>query len=165
MAYEQVADKGALHARAAALVEEPEERARHLGRAADAPDEGVASALVDAARRARARGAPDAAAELLEQARRLTPGTSWQRGVEAAERHLEAGDAERARVLLEQVLDELPAGRDRAAALAKLGWVVAHRDCFRAAAQVFTQALAEEADDPALRIDIETGLAWCMHLD
>ena len=137
MAYERVVDKRALHARLAALVDEPEERARHLALAADAPDEDVAAALDDAARRARARGAPAAAAALLEQARRLTPGPAWARGVEAAERHLEAGDAERARALLEAVLPEVPAGRDRAYALARLGWVRAHRDGFRAAAEVF----------------------------
>ena len=50
IAYEQVADQRALHARAAACVDDPEERARHLALAADAPDEDVASALVDAAR-------------------------------------------------------------------------------------------------------------------
>ncbi|MDX6585277.1 MAG: hypothetical protein QOI10_4461, partial [Solirubrobacterales bacterium] len=163
VAYEQVADKRVLHARAAALVDEPEERARHLALAADAPDEVVATALDDAARRAQARGAPDAAAALLEQARRLTPGPSWRRGVEAAERHLEAGDAERARTLLEEVLADVPPGRDRAYALARLGWVRAHRDGFRAAAAVFREALAEPTDDIALRIEIEQGLSWCTH--
>lgn len=163
LAYEQVADKRALHALAAELVDEPEERARHLALAAEAPDERVALALDDAARRARARGAPDAAAELLEQARRLTPGGSWRRGVEAAERWLEAGDAERARSLLEALLDEVPPGRDRAAALARLGWVRAHADGFRVAADAFRAALAERSDDVALRIEIEQGLAWCTH--
>ena len=161
IAYEQVDDKRALHARAAALVDEPEERARHLALAADEPDEAVAGALVDAARRARARGAPDAAAELLEQARRLTPGASWRRGVEAAERHLEAGDAERAQAVLDAVLPEVPAGSDRAYALARLGWVRAHREGFRAAYDVFGRALAEPDIDVALRIEIQTGLSWC----
>jgi hypothetical protein len=50
VAYEQVAGKRALHARAAALVDEPEEQARHLALVADAPDEAVATALDDAAR-------------------------------------------------------------------------------------------------------------------
>ena len=161
IAYEQVTDKRALHARAAALVDDPEERARHLALAADAPDEDVAAALVEAARRARARGAPDAAAELLEQARRLAPGASWRIAVEAAERHLEAGDAERAQDLLDEVLPEVPAGSERAYALARLGWVRAHREGFRAAYEVFRRALAEPDIDAALRIEIETGLSWC----
>ena len=161
VAYEQVADKRALHARAAQLVDDPEERARHLALAAEEPDEDVAAALVEAARRARARGAPDAAAELLEQARRLAPGASWRMAVEAAERHLEAGDAERAQDLLDEVLPEVPAGGERAYALARLGWVRAHREGFRAAYEVFGRALAEPDIDAALRIEIETGLSWC----
>ena len=52
---------------------DPEERARHLALGAEGPDAGVAGALEDAARFARWRGAPDAAAELAELARRLTP--------------------------------------------------------------------------------------------
>jgi tetratricopeptide (TPR) repeat protein len=100
---------------------------------------------------------------LLERARRLTPGPGWRRGVEAAERHLEAGDAERANALLEAVLDDVPAGRDRAYALSRLGWVRAHRDGFRAAAEVFRAALAEEVGDVALTIEIEEGLSWCTH--
>ncbi|WP_053225682.1 helix-turn-helix transcriptional regulator [Solirubrobacter soli] len=161
IAYEQVADKRALHARAAEVVDDPEERARHLALAADAPDEAVASALVEAARRARARGAPDAAAELLEMARPLQPGSSWRIAVEAAERHLEAGDAERAQAVLDEVLPEVPSGRERAYALARLGWVRAHREGFRAAYEVFTRALGEPEIDAALRIEIETGLSWC----
>ena len=62
-------ERRALHARLAGILEDPEERARHLAQAADGPDEAVAAALATAARRAAARGAPDAAAELLEQAR------------------------------------------------------------------------------------------------
>ena len=84
LAYEQVADKRALHARAAAL----RRRARRSGRGTSRSRRTRRTrtsrrALVDAARRARARGAPDAAAELLEQARRLTPGrvvAAWRRG-------------------------------------------------------------------------------------
>ena len=52
---------------------DPEERARHLALAATGPDEAVADALEAAARRAEARGAPPAAAELYERAARLTP--------------------------------------------------------------------------------------------
>ena len=55
---------------ARALLTDPEERARHLALAAEGPDGEVAGALEGAARYARARGAPDAAAELAEQALR-----------------------------------------------------------------------------------------------
>jgi AAA ATPase-like protein len=62
-----------MHRRLAAIVGEAEERARHLALAAEGPDESVAAALDEAARGARARGAPEAAADLGEQALRLTP--------------------------------------------------------------------------------------------
>ena len=59
------AERRVLHAGWPPCSSDPEERARHLALAADEPDEAVASALTEAARRAAARGAPDAAADLL----------------------------------------------------------------------------------------------------
>jgi predicted ATPase len=67
------AQRRALHAGLAILVPDAEERARHLALSASGPDPAVAAALDEAARRARSRGAPAAAAELAEQALRLTP--------------------------------------------------------------------------------------------
>jgi DNA-binding CsgD family transcriptional regulator len=169
VAYAQIPPplKRALHARLAEILDDPEERGRHLALAAEQPDAGVAAALDEAARRARARGAPDASAELWEQARQLTPADAGvearRRGIEAAERHFEAGAADRARALLEEVVAESPPGRERAQALARLGWVRAHIEGFGAGAEVFRAALAEHADDVALRIEIEEGLAWCVH--
>jgi DNA-binding CsgD family transcriptional regulator len=169
VAYAQLsaARKRELHARLATILDDPEERGRHLALAADHADAQVASALDEAARRAGARGAPDAAAEFWEQARLLSPADAWQqarrRGIEAAERHFEAGDGERARALLEEIVAESAAGHDRAHALARLGWVRGHQEGFRAGADVFRAALAEQADDVALRIQIEEGLAWCLH--
>jgi len=133
VAYAQLppARKRELHARLTMILDDPEERGRHLALAAEQADAEVASALDEAARRARARGAPDAAAELWEQARQLSPADARQqarqRGIEAAERHFEAGDGERARALLEEIVAESPPGRDRAHALARLGWVRAHQ--------------------------------------
>jgi DNA-binding CsgD family transcriptional regulator len=169
VAYAQLspAGKRALHARLAAALDDPEERGRHLALAAARPDAAVAAALDEAARRARARGAPDAAAELWEQARRLSPADAGdearRRGIEAAERYFEAGEVERARVLLEEVVAGAPAGRVRALALARLGWVRAHLEGFHAGAETFRAALAEPADDAALRVEIEEGLAFCLH--
>jgi DNA-binding CsgD family transcriptional regulator len=156
-----------LHGRLAAILDDPEERGRHLALAAARPDAEVASSLDDAARRASARGAPDAAAVLWEQARRLTPAGAGEqarrRGIEAAERHFDAGDAERARALLQEVAAEAPPGRQRAHALARLGWVRAHREGFQAGADAFRAALASDAGDVALRVQVEEGLAWCLH--
>jgi AAA ATPase domain len=112
------ARKRELHAGLAAVLDDPEERGRHLALAVEHPDAGVASALDEAASRAQARGAPDAAAVLLEQARRLTPADAGddarRRGIAAAERHFDVGDTERARALLEELAAESPPGRERA---------------------------------------------------
>ncbi len=70
------------------------------------------------ARRGRPAGtssrAPASAAELWEQARRLTPADAERearrRGVEAAERRFDAGEVDRARALLEEVVAESPPG-------------------------------------------------------
>jgi hypothetical protein len=70
-----------VHRRLAELVDDPEERARHLALAATGPHKHVAPALEEAGRHAHARGAPDAAAELLELARKLTPPRGRRRAV------------------------------------------------------------------------------------
>ena len=62
-----------LHGRLAAAVADREERARHLARSTTAPDEVVATELERAGAAAARSGAQDAAAELFEQAWRLTP--------------------------------------------------------------------------------------------
>lgn len=156
-----------LHARVAAVLEDPEERAGHLALAARGPDAAVAAALEEAARRARGRGAPDTAAKLWEQARRLTPvglaEEARRRAIEEAECHFEAGETERARVLLEEVLAASPPGPERAHALTRLAWVRALKEGFHVGAELFAAALAEAADDLTLRIEIERGLAWSLH--
>ena len=60
-----------VHSRLAEVVGGLEEQARHLALATDAVDEGTASRLQDAAREVAARGAPAAAAELVQHALRL----------------------------------------------------------------------------------------------
>jgi DNA-binding CsgD family transcriptional regulator len=156
----------ALHARLAEIVDDADERARHLALAATGPDPQVATAVEDAARRARARGAPQAAAELWERARRLTPpgdAEGWRRSVEAGECLLEAGDTDRARLLLEDVVARLSPGPERAAALTRLASVRSFGKGFHVRADLFRAALAEIGDDLASRIEIERGLAWSIH--
>ena len=156
----------ALHARLAEIVDDADERALHLALAATGPDTHVAAAVEEAARRARSRGAPQAAAELWERARRLTPpddDDEWRRAIEAGECHLEAGDTERAGVLLEDVVASLPAGHARAIALTRLAWVRAFAKGFHEGVDLFHAALAEIGDDHASRIEIERGLAWSVH--
>ena len=147
-----------LHARLAELVEDTEERVRHLALAAAAPDEAVAAALVDAAAGARARGAWDAAGELLEQASTLTPleDRARERAVRAAEHHIHAGDRPRARALLERLLEREPAGPRRADALRLLSSIRYHEDSFADAARLLDEAL-DHASDPSQAVPIELG--------
>ena len=160
------AERRALHAQIADVVEEPEERARHLALATDAPDEDVAASLDEAARSVRARGAPGEAAELYEEARRLTPplqtNDAARRAVDAAECHFEGGAFARVRALLEEVTAGTHS-TERARALVFLGWVRANQEGFGVGADTFRAALeAVEPDNPLL-IEIERGLAWTLH--
>jgi len=157
-----------LHARLAEIVDDPDEQALHLALAASGPDAQVAATVEDAARRASARGTAQAAAELWDRARMLTPpddADAWRRTIEAGQCHLEAGDTDRARLLLEEVVARLPPGRERALALTRLAWV---RGWFghgwTVSVDLFRAALAEIGDDPAARIEIERGLAWSIHV-
>jgi DNA-binding CsgD family transcriptional regulator len=151
-----------LHRRLADATVEPEERARHLGVAADGPDEAVAAALDDAAGRARARGAPGAAAELAEQALRLTgedPAAAHRRRLVAAHHWAAAGDPDRARALAEAALAAAPPGRSRAEALHQLGELVGSLEGLHASESIHRRALAEARGDDTLRAAIELSLA------
>ena len=119
----------ALHARLAKVVPTGEERARHLALATNEPDRAIASTLEEAARSAHARGAPAAAAELAEQAVRLTPladaAEARRRLLLAADRHYAAGDDGRAVALLEGARAEAAPGVERATILVQLAAVQA----------------------------------------
>ncbi len=80
-----MADRAEAHARLAAAVDDPVERARHLALAHPEPDSGLAQTLADAAAVARRRGAPAVAADLAQMAADRTPDAAL-----AAERRLDA---------------------------------------------------------------------------
>jgi DNA-binding NarL/FixJ family response regulator len=63
----------AVHRKLAEASENVEERARHLTLGSVGPDPAIGSLLDEAAERARARGAPDSAVELAQEAIRVTP--------------------------------------------------------------------------------------------
>lgn len=148
-------ERRALHARAGTEVTDPEERARHLALASEGPDESVAAALEQAARRAEMRGAPPAAAELFERSVRLTPpearANALRRTIDGAFCTFQAGDGRRARELLDDVVAELSPGPERARALLGLARVRSYDDDLRAAEALFRQALDEAGADDELR--------------
>jgi DNA-binding CsgD family transcriptional regulator len=110
-----------LHATLARVADDPSERARHLALSAAVPSDDVAEALEEAASDLRARGAPDAAAELAAHAARLTPGDDpahrEERTLAAAEYLVEAGELAASTRVLDELLAINVSGPRRARAL------------------------------------------------
>ncbi len=98
---------------------------------------------------ARARGAPAAAAELLELAIRLGGDTPGRR-IRSSRHHFDAGNFGYARALLEPCLQELPPGPLRASAVALLAEMRMYQDSFAQAAELLTRALGDGEGDRAL---------------
>jgi DNA-binding CsgD family transcriptional regulator len=126
------------------------------------PDEEVAVALDRAALHARARGAPQAAAELCELALAATPAGNADHRARRAEAQagnlFDAGDPPRARRVLEDVVVELPPGRSRAEALCLLS-ECSWKDLTRVS-ELLHRALEEVGEEPRLRSWFLADLAW-----
>jgi DNA-binding CsgD family transcriptional regulator len=152
-----------LHRRLAEVVPDVDERARHLALSTDAPDSDVARALEEAAEHARARGATASAAELCEQACRLTPldepEAAHRRTVAAARYHFVAGDTARARALLEEALPSTRGGDGLAEALVLLGRLHRYEGDQPQAAELLRRALAETSASDRVRAQAAQGLA------
>ena len=148
------------HRELATRLSDVEERARHLALATSGVDESVARELDQAAERARARGAPETAAQLSELALNLTPPGSdagrWRRAREAAEAHLRSGAVPRAAELLRPLVDEMPTGDERAEVLIALG--DAGGDWKQASA--LAERAVDDARTDAVRSKAELALAW-----
>ena len=153
-----------LHRRLAELDVDLEERARHLAIAATGPDEEIAAALDAAAAHARARGAALVAAELAERAVQLTPlgavDSVNKRRITAAEHYLSAGDAKRARALLDDAIRSSGPGPVRAEALSCLASMGPPTEGFRGAVDLYRRALAEPGLANRQRAHILCELAW-----
>jgi DNA-binding NarL/FixJ family response regulator/RecA/RadA recombinase len=142
-------------------VDDPEERARHLALASQGPDEQVVQALEAAARRARMRGAPDTAAELIELALRLVPEgdpSVHELRLELAEHLYLASDFQRAGEVLENLRTALGPGDLLARTLLKLAEIEYWRSGESAAFARAEEALAA-ARDPVLRAGCHTAIA------
>lgn len=157
----------AAHARVAAAVADDEERARHLALATEQPDAAVAGALDAAGESAIARGAPAAAAELCELAASLTPAGDVdgrrRRRLRAAEAHRIAGDREQAATLLNELLDEVPSGRERADVLFALAR--GRRAELPVIAGWCEEALWEAGEDDVRAAEILAFLSWTRLLE
>jgi DNA-binding CsgD family transcriptional regulator len=153
-------DRRAVHRRLAPLVSDLEEHALHLGRGSMECDESIAATLEATADRAAKRGHPEIAAELAEQAERLTPeeraNDRARRVRNAASFLYVAGDGPRSREVLQNLIERLPRSEERARALGLLGWFV---DDVPRCTVILEQALSETGDDLQLRSQILSLLA------
>jgi DNA-binding CsgD family transcriptional regulator len=159
-----VRERRGMHARLAALVTDPDERAVHLAAATVGVDESVAAAVEEAARRAFVRGAPDVAAVLAARAVALTPpeaGRLIKRRICIGEYRYRAEDMDAARAELSEVVAELPAGELRAEALLWLACVRKAQNGMAEAAELARAALAQ-AQGNGLRAAAERLLAQAL---
>ena len=153
------ARRRAMHRALSEIVVLPELQARHMALAAARADAETLKALDTAADAARNRGAPAAAAELVELAISLG-GDKPSRRIRAAEHHFKAGDADRARNLLESTIDELRPGLLRGIALNLIAGIRIYDDTFVEAAALLKRALDDADNNPALKIQTLLPLAF-----
>ena len=140
--------------RALARVEAlPEVRARHLALATTSGDAATLEALDSAAETARARGAPAAAAELVDLAIGLGGDTPLRR-IRSFRYHFHAGNYEHARTLLEPYIHELQPGPLRASAMALLAEMRMYYNSFGQAAEMLHRALEDAESDRAVLVQI-----------
>jgi DNA-binding CsgD family transcriptional regulator/tetratricopeptide (TPR) repeat protein len=154
-------ERRAMHRRLAGIVTEPEVRARHLALASTTGDLLTLQALDEAADIARRRGAPAAAAELIELARGLG-GDTPERRIRSAQHILAAGDSPRAVAILEAAIADMQPGPLRATALNLLGYGHTYHDGNVEAIKCFERALADVGDNLALRVRTLTALAFLL---
>jgi DNA-binding CsgD family transcriptional regulator len=159
--YEQLGDeRPRIHRRLANIVEDPLLRARHLALSRKTPNAEVAAALDDAMNLAIVRGASAVAAELAEQALRLTPldhpDDRRRRALAGARAHGAAGEWTRARRIATDLLAETDTGSWRAEALVLL----AELESVDRAVALLEEALREAASRPALQVVIHCRLSW-----
>jgi DNA-binding CsgD family transcriptional regulator len=140
-----------MHRRLAGVVDEAELRARHLALAATTGDPDTLRALDVAAEMARRRGAPAAAAELIELARGLG-GDTPERRLRSAQHSRAAGDSPRAVSILEETIEGMKPGTLRAGALRLLGSAHVFHEGQIEAAKCYERALTEVGENLALRV-------------
>ena len=153
------ARRRAMHGRLAEVIDEPELHARHLALATTTADARTLQSLDTAAQMARSRGAPAAAAELLDMAIRLG-GDSPERRMRLANHQFNSGNATRARALLEDTIGHLGPGVLRAEARNLLAVVRLSDDSFLEAAALLESVLDEAEDNTSLRVQALLSLAY-----
>lgn len=145
------ARRRAMHRQLAEVVDQLEVKARHLALSTASGDPDTLSALDAAAESTFARGAPAAAAELVELALKLG-GNTPQRLIRAGELQFRAGSLAAARRHLQEGMKETPPGVMRSMALMMLGAVLGYDDDTAGAADALARAADEAGDVAGLRL-------------
>ncbi|MDR9373052.1 helix-turn-helix transcriptional regulator, partial [Conexibacter sp. JD483] len=149
----------AIHRRLAAVVDDVEDRARQLALGAVLPD--ALPALEQAAERTRGRGAPAAAAELLELALEL--GGDPRMRVAAAGHRLDAGDLARAETLLRVAVASPLDDGTRARALLLLAELRSRDNSFEEALALLDPAGAAAAPDSPQQVEVAIQRSWVQY--
>ena len=158
-----VSQRREMHRRLAAVVDEVELRARHLALGSTTGDPDALEALDNAAASAHSRGAPAAAAELLELAFGLG-GDTVERRIRLAIYYFDAGDPARARTLLERAIAGMQPGPVRAHAMHALAVVRFIDDGYLEASELLRRALAEDAPEGTMQVRMATTLAYALYM-
>ncbi len=140
-----------MHRALADVVTLPELKARHLGLATTRADQETLRALDEAADAALARGAPAAAAELIELAIGLGGDTSPRR-IRAAQHRFQAGDTKRAQAVLAPTIDAMEPGPLRAVAFDLLAGMRIYDNSFLQAADRLKAALDDAKSNPVVLV-------------
>ena len=140
-----------MHRTLADIESHPELKARHLALSTISSDPATLKALDTAADAAYTRGAPAAAAELIELARQLG-GDTPQRRIRAAACHFQAGNAGPARAIVEPMVSQLPPGPLRASVANLLAEVRMYDNSFADAAELLRGAEDDAATDPTVLV-------------
>ena len=152
----------AVHARIAEVVLDPEERARHMALMGGGPDPERASFVQEAAGHARRRGAPLAAAELWELSADLTSPDDeallCSRRRSAALERFDAGDVQRGRMMLEDLIGATTSRQQQAWTRVELA-TRSYNDADRVD-ELVRAALPDVGDHPILLPVAHANLAW-----
>jgi DNA-binding CsgD family transcriptional regulator len=147
------------HRRIAEVIQDPEQKARHRALSATRADPETLQTLDGAGELARNRGAPTAAAELVELAIGLG-GDTPERRIQLAGYHFAAGNAGRARALLTESIDRPIPRTLQARALCLLGVIGVINEGSADTQALLEFALAEAPMDPAWRVQVLVTLAF-----
>jgi DNA-binding CsgD family transcriptional regulator len=148
-----------VHRALAEVVTHPELQARHLALSTSSRDPRTLEALDAAAKAARRRGAPAAAAELLELAIMLGGDTPARR-LRVAEHNVRGGDTRHAEAVLDPLIEQMPAGPELAEARLVRSTIYLNSDRYGPAAKDLKLAIEDTQDNLVILAQVRLMLSF-----